>query len=114
MQYCQVVFIGSEIQIGQLLFNCVSSGFPNAAVYATCHVSSSRSVSVVLSLHWSPHAVGVTKHGFHEVAYVERLLQLWDATSSCLIANQRRFSIVDWRRSLTGGFREYPRCLSKL
>ena len=83
----------------QLLFNCVSSGFPNAAVYATWHVSSSLCVSVVLSLHWSPPAVTVMRHGFHEVAYVERWLHLWVSTSSCLIANQRHCSIIDWHRS---------------
>ena len=33
---------GSEIKFGQFLFNCVSSGFTNAAVYATWHVASSR------------------------------------------------------------------------
>ena len=41
MQYFRLL-IGSEIQFLQLLFNCVSSGFPNAAVYATWHVSNSR------------------------------------------------------------------------
>ena len=29
------LLIGSEIQFGQLLFNCASSGFSNAAAYAT-------------------------------------------------------------------------------
>ena len=35
-------YIGLEKQIGKLLFNCTSSGFPTAAVYATWHVSNSR------------------------------------------------------------------------
>ena len=36
------LLIGSEIQFGQLLFNCVSSGFSNATAYATWHVSNLR------------------------------------------------------------------------
>ena len=36
------LLIVSEIQFGQLLFNCVSSGFPNAAIYATWHVLNSH------------------------------------------------------------------------
>ena len=36
------LLIGSEIKFGQLLLNCVSSGFPNVAAYATWHVSNLR------------------------------------------------------------------------
>ena len=38
--------------------------------------------------------VGVMRHRCHEVAYVERGLHLSDASSSLLIANQRRSSTV--------------------
>ena len=47
MQYYQVAVIGLEIQIGQLLFNCASSGFSNAAVYVIWYVSSSLCCSGV-------------------------------------------------------------------
>ena len=115
MQYYQVGLIGSEMQVSQLLFNCGSSGFLNAAVRATWHVSISRCGSGLLSLHLSHLGVGVMRHGCHEVAYVERGLRLSDATSSCLIANQRRCLTVAWRCSFDPVyFREYHRCPTKL
>ena len=80
------LLISLEIQIGQLLFNCASSGFPNATVYATWHVSSSR-CSSVLSLHLSHCAAGVMRHECHEDAYVESFVcqtqvpVVWSRTS---------------------------------
>ena len=57
MQYYTGLLISLEIQIGQLLFDCASSGFPNAAVYATWHVSISRCCYGVFLLHLSHRAV---------------------------------------------------------
>ena len=68
MQFYTGLLIGLEIQISQLLFHCASSGFPNAAVYAIWHVSSSRCSSGVLPLHLSRRAVWVVGHCFYEGA----------------------------------------------
>ena len=88
MQYYQVVLISSEIQIGQLLFNCSSSGFKNDSVYVKWHVSSSRCCSVVLSLHLSLRAVGVVRHGCHEVLlsraafHLAQVTAIWSRSSN--------------------------------
>ena len=47
------LLIGLEIQFGQLLFNCLSSGFPNASAYATFMCQILACCSGVLSLHLS-------------------------------------------------------------
>ena len=59
MQYYMGLLIGLETQIGQLLFNRSSSGFPNVTVYASWHVSSLRCCSGVLPLHLSHRAAWV-------------------------------------------------------
>ena len=60
--------------------NSFSIAYPvafQAAVYATWNVSSSNCGSGVLSLHLSHRAVGVMRHGCHEVANIERGLLCW-------------------------------------
>ena len=83
------LLIGLEIQIGQLLFNCASSGFPNAALHATWHMPSSCCCSGVLLLHLSYCAVWVVWRR-HEGAYVECCLT--GASSSIVIENWVHFS----------------------
>ena len=56
-------------QFGQLLFNCVSSGFPNAAGYATWQVYSSRLLFWCALLALVSSCVGVMRHDCHEDAY---------------------------------------------
>ena len=93
IQYFRLI-IGSEIQFGQLLFNCTSSSFSNVAAYATLQCRIHACCSGVLWLHLYHRALELWETTDTKMRIVERVLHLSDAVSSRLIATQRRCFIV--------------------
>ena len=91
------LLIGSEIQFCQLLFNCVSSGFFNAAAYATWHLSNLRLLlwfaltALVSSALMLEDPIAMKMHIVDREGGI-----LWDAVSSRLIATPRCCFIVAW------------------
>ena len=86
------LLIVSEIQFSQLLFNCVSSGFPNVTVYATWHVSHRAHAMHMSLISLVSSGVGVMRHDCHEDAYcresaafVECSFQMFDSYSTTLL-----------------------------
>ena len=82
-----MLLIGSEIQFGQLLFNCASSGFPNAAAYATLHVSSSCLLFWCALLALVSSALKLGDPTAMKMLIVETGLHLWDAPTRRLLVH---------------------------
>ena len=92
------LLIGSEIQFGQLIFNCISSGFTKC--HCLCHMACVKFtlVALVCSHCTCLMGVDVRKPDCHKDGYCrERGLHLWGTVCSRSIATQRRCLVLQLR-----------------